>query len=173
MYKTLITIVIPVKDKEETINKFMAGNAKILNNCSVIIIDTDGGEKLRKYGTYLKKDCSMIVARKIGFSLAKTPFILNLDADNILPEYYVEDALDILQQFSNVAVVAIDYETCLGHYGFGTSLWRTEVLKKLYDYEELKEGLCECTYMWRQVLREHLRIETLPYRAVHLKVIKK
>jgi len=173
MYKELITIVIPVKENPEIVSEFISGNSETLKNCNVITIDTDGGKELKKYGTYLKKECSMVLARKIGFSLVKTPFLLNLDVDNILPEHYVEDALDILQQFSNVAVVAIDYETCLGHYGFGTSLWRTEVLKKLYDYEQLKEGLCECIYMWRQVLRERLRIETLPCRAVHLKVIKK
>ena len=173
MYKELITIVVPVKENPNIVSEFISGNSEILNNCNVIIIDTNGGKELKKYGIYLKKECSMILARKIGLSLVKTPFILNLDIDNVLPKGYLDSALLLLMNNKNVAVVAIDYEKCLGHYGYGTSLWQTEILRKLYDYEPLKEGLCECLYMWRQVLRGHFEIENLPYRAIHLKVTKK
>ena len=142
----------------------------LLAQCTVITIDTEGGEQLKEFSDiYEKGIIRMTIARKHAYSLVKTPFILNLDADNILPKGYVDEALMLLQNQEDVAVVAIDYEKCLGHYGFGTSLWRTEVLKAFYDY---KEGnvLCECVYMWRKVHQAKLKIETLPYRAGHLKV---
>ena len=68
-----------------------------------------------------------------------------------------------------VVVVAIDYEKPQGHLAFGTSIWRTEVLKQLYDWESEKVGDCECIHMWKKVHCAGLQIETLPYRAKHLK----
>jgi hypothetical protein len=56
-----------------------------------------------------------------------------------------------------------------GHLAFGCSIWKTEILHKLYDYHEVLTPLCECVYIWRRVLRNGYRIETLNYRAIHNK----
>jgi cellulose synthase/poly-beta-1,6-N-acetylglucosamine synthase-like glycosyltransferase len=170
MYRNLITIVIPVKEKESIVGEFLLKNMELLTQCKVIVIDREGGKQLKEFSDiYERGIIRMTVARKHAYSLVKTPFILNLDVDNILPKGYVDEALLILQNQEDVAVVAIDYEKCLGHYGFGTSLWRTELLKAFYDYKE-ENALCECVYMWRKVHQAKLKIETLPYRAGHLKV---
>jgi hypothetical protein len=168
MYKELISIVIPVKEKEEVVSKFISGNLDILNHCTVIVIDSGGGEELTKVATlYSKIDRDMSTARKLGYIPVKTPYILNLDVDTILPDGYLEDALVLLDN-SKVVVVALDYENLQGHLAFGSSLWKSDILRKLYDY---KEGniICECCHLWHKVLQSEYKIETLLYRAIHLK----
>ena len=170
MYRNLITIVIPVKEKESIVGEFLLKNMELLTQCKVVVINREGGKELEAFADfYTTMPLRMTDARKHGYNRVTTPFILNLDVDNILPKGYIDEALLLLQNQEDVAVVAIDYEKCLGHLGFGTSLWRTEVLKAFYDYRE-GNVLCECSYMWRKVHQAKLKIETLPYRAGHLKV---
>lgn len=163
-----LTIVIPVKESPEKVNEFILANMNILSKYLVIVIDSGGGEEFKDYSLYINKEISMSQARKIGYSLVDTKYTLNLDVDTVLPEHFIEDALMIIECDSKVAVLALDYENCQGHYAFGTSLWKTDILKKLYDYIE-GNTLCECVYMWRKVLQNKNKIETLPYRAIHLK----
>jgi len=163
----ILTIVIPVKNPLD-IDSFISGNKIYLEKYNVIVIDSNGaGKELKGYSSYINKEMSMTQARKVGYSLVITPYTLNLDVDTILPNNFIDFALSLLKN-KNVVVVAIDYENCQGHYAFGTSLWKTDILKKLYDY---KEGniLCECIFMWRKVLQNKNKIETLPLRAIHLK----
>jgi glycosyltransferase involved in cell wall biosynthesis len=169
MKDSTLTIIIPVKNPK-FINEFIEGNTYILNKYRVMVIDSGGGEALRPLSTiYLKKDVDMVTARKIGIDMVSTPFILNLDCDNILPEEYVEKAIALIE--GDVKAVAIDYAYpyLLGHLGFGTSLWETAILKKLYSWSKI-DSLCECIHMWRRLIGESkLKLETLPYRAIHLK----
>lgn len=163
----VLTMVIPVKNPLD-INSFINGNKSCLEKYRVVVIDSGGGESLERYADiYVVEEVSMTMARKLGYIFAGTPYILNLDVDDILPNGYIENALFILRD-ENVVVVAIDYEECLGHYGFGTSLWKANILKKLYDYRE-GNILCECVYMWRKVLQSGHKMESLPYRAKHLR----
>lgn len=125
----------------------------------------------------------------MGYGLAETPFILNLDADTVLPGKYVDEALSILEN-DKAEAVAIDYENPQGHYAFGTSLWKADWLLKLYDYppkpvEKLvkigkqewviayQNGFCECTYMWARLLRGGGKLESLGYRAIHIRESRK
>ena len=109
--------------------------------------------------------------------MVKTKYVLNLDSDTILPKKYVEIALNLFEFDSDIAVIALDYEETQGHLAYGTSIWRTEILKKLYDWREHPAEDCECIHMWKKVHmwnsvhQTKLRIGTLPYRAKHLREI--
>jgi len=181
-----LTIVIPVKNPL-SLEDFIKSNIEVLKDNKVIVIDSGGGETLEPYcEKYFKQDLRMWEARKLGYAEVTTKFTLNLDSDTILPLEYVKEALEILKN-DKAEAVAIDYEKLQGHYAFGTSIWKTEQLKKLYDYEinlvsdgkivkvgsrtysTLNNGWCECTYMWRKLKLSGGRLETLPFRAKHLK----
>lgn len=170
MYRDLISVVIPVKELPKVVDDFILGNLDILSKCKVIVIDSGGGEALKKHSfIYLQYNCvSMSKARRIGYRMVTTPYILNLDSDTILPENFIEYAL-ILLEAKDVAMVAIDYEKLQGHYAFGASLWKTDVLKGLYDYTEFREiGRCECLYMIDKLRTNKYELETLPFRAYHI-----
>jgi hypothetical protein len=169
MYRDLVTIIIPVKEKPEIVSKFILGNLDILSKCTVIVIDSGGGKELKGYASiYLIKNVSMTEARKIGYHFVDTPYILNLDSDTILPENFIEYSLRLLED-KNVAMVAIDYKEPQGHYAFGTSLWKTEILKEFYDYTGFKETRqCECLYIIDKLRNAGYKLETLPFRAVHI-----
>jgi len=181
-----LTIVIPIKDPPD-LERFIRENLKVLSASKKIVIDSGRGEQLGRLPNTLlfQKRVPMWEARRIGYEEVRTPFTLNLDADTILQNSYVLDSLNVLRKNSCDAV-AIDYDPPQGHYAFGTSIWRTELLKKLYDYppkavEKLikvgeqewitafQNGFCECTYMWARLIRSGGRLETLGYRATHLK----
>ena len=168
---SLISIVIPSKESRKIVGEFIGGNLEILEKYPLIVIDTEGGEGMLRfpYKNYLHINVSMAKARSIGYAYVNTPYTLNLDIDTILPDQFIEDALNILAFCKEVAVVALDYDKLQGHLAFGTSLWRSDVLKKLYDFHIVKTNICECAYMWSKVVHAGMAIETLPYRAIHLK----
>jgi hypothetical protein len=181
-----LTIVIPVKNPPD-LARFIRENFQILSASWKIVIDSGGGEGLSKLPNtlWIQRQLPMWEARKIGYGEVKTSFTLNLDVDTILPDDYVEDALVLLRE-NLCDAVAIDYQPPQGHYAFGTSIWRTEQLKKLYDYppravENLikvgeqewvtafQNGFCECTYMWARLIRSGGKLENPRYRAMHIK----
>jgi len=181
-----LTIVIPVKDPPD-LQRFVRENFEVLSASKKVVVDSGRGEQLGRLPNTLlfQRQVPMWEARRIGYEEVRTPLTLNLDADTILPNGYVLDSLNVLRKNSCDAV-AIDYDPPQGHYAFGTSIWRTELLKKLYDYppkavEKLikvgeqewitafQNGFCECTYMWARLIRSGGRLETLGYKATHLK----
>jgi hypothetical protein len=87
-----------------------------------------------------------------------------------------------------VSIFYEDVNHCQGALEYGVSMWKTQVLRQLYDfsmdkvmdgkivkvgsmtYSTLNNGWCECTYLWRKLKASGGRLETLPYyRAKHLK----
>jgi cellulose synthase/poly-beta-1,6-N-acetylglucosamine synthase-like glycosyltransferase len=190
MYKDLITIIIPIKSPQY-LDEFIKINKKYFEQCKVMVIDAGGGEKMMQYSTYYLKDSANLTgARKIGYALAQTPYILNLDCDVKIPKGYIDEALLLLQNNPNVGAVSIFYNNinhCQGALEYGISMWRTELLKRLYDFSfdmtndgkiiKIREGLfatlnngwCECTYMWRQLKNAGFKLETLKVKAKHLK----
>ena len=183
-----LSIVVPVKNPPN-IQAFITGNASLFKNGSLIVVDSGGGEALEKLAKiYVKKDLKFWEARKLGYSHVQTSHVLNLDCDVVAPEDYVEDAITLLE--TKADAVSIFYEDvvhCQGALEFGVSIWKTEVLRRLYDfsmdvvsdgkivkvgsqaYSTLNNGWCECTYMWRKLKLSSGRLETLSYRAKHLK----
>jgi len=184
-----LTIVIPVK-KPPKIDVFIKDNLWLLENAETIVVDSGGGERLEQFSKiYVKKEVPFWEARKIGYGRVQTKHILNLDADVIVPKGYVEDALALLQNKADaVSIFYEDVNHCQGALEYGVSMWKTQVLRELYDfsmdkvmdgrivkvgsmaYSTLHHGWCECTYMWRKLKNAGGRLETLPYyRAKHLK----
>jgi uncharacterized protein (DUF2237 family) len=183
-----LTIVVPVKNPPN-LEEFIRGNMHIFSKYPLIVIDSGYGEALEKHAKiYVNKDLKFWQARKLGIEKVITDFTLNLDADVIVPKGYVENALALLKKEADaVSIFYVDVGHCQGALEFGVSVWKTEVLKKLYDfsldkamdgkivkvgsmaYSTLNHGWCECTYMWRKLKNAGGRLETLPYRAKHLK----
>lgn len=169
-----LTIVIPVYENPKIIKEFIIGNEKILTENRVIVVNRKGGEELKPFSTkWIYRDTPFWEARREGLDLVETEYTLCLDSDTILPDGYIEEALTILQLRRFVAVVAIDYEDLQGHLAFGTSIWRTAILRGLFDWSKNKDNSpkeCECVYMWSKVRRSKFKVETLDMRAKHLKI---
>jgi len=184
MYSNTLTIVIPVKNPS-CLDLFMEKNAKIFSQYPLVVIDSGGGEKLKEIATvYISKDLSLWEARKLGYEQVKTPYLLNLDVDVVPPEGYIESALAL--DADAITIFYEDVNHCQGALEYGVSIWKTEVLRSLYDYStnrtfgdivkvgsmhysSLNNGWCECTYMWRRLKDNGYKLETLPMRAQHLK----
>lgn len=182
-----LTIVIPVKNPKK-LDEWLEQMKWIFKEHKAIIIDSGGGERLKVYAwKYIKKNLSEWEARELGYSFVETPFILNLDVDTVLPKEYVEEALELLRS-GYADVTAIDYEKSIGHYGFGTSVWRTEVLRRVYDYPPkalelalarepshfhvFRYTICECIYIWNKAIyQEHVKFIPLLYKAVNLEKV--
>jgi hypothetical protein len=129
-------------------------------------------KKIKEYAKFpqvVDTRVGMAKARKWVINQVTTQFLLTLDVDTDLPEGYLEDALRILEFNPKVACVVIDYEKSQGHYAFGTGVWRTSIVQKLYDYSEVTTQLCECSHLYHKVLVSGYTIESLYCRAVHNK----
>ncbi len=188
--KTLTT-VLPVKEPQ-FLQNFIEANYELLQTYPLRVIDSGGGGLLRnvvlsnpKGGCYIQENLSMWEARKKGYQDVATPYILNLDDDTVLPASFIPEALKLLQVGADC--VAIDYGPPQGHLAFGASIWRRELLQKLYNYSirkcitadlvqvgsdrfsNLDNGWCECTYMWARLRADGGKLATLPMAALHLK----
>lgn len=172
-----ITIALPVFEEPEIVAKFIDGNKEILEKYLLIVIDRKGGEALKEYASFYRKTCCPAIglplgrSRKFLIGRVQTEFTLNLDVDVLLPKHFVKESLKKFED-PKVAVVALDYENPQGHLAFGPSIWRTEILQNLYDWEKLwKTRKCECIYMWGKVRGAKYKVETLGTRAKHLKSV--
>jgi hypothetical protein len=187
-----LSCVIPIKNPL-VLNEFITENEVLLKSrMHKIIVDSGGGSLFRdahKLGflplIYEARNVPLWEARKLGYTYVVTPYVLNLDCDVVPPIQYVQDALDLLEK--GICAVSIHFEPVYtGHLEFGVSMWKTGVLRSLYDYppkpvEKLIKvgkqewvtafqcGFCECSYMWSRLINSGGRLETLPYRAKHLK----
>jgi len=170
-----LSVVIPVKKSARPfIEQFAEQMLWLLrSDAKIIVVDSGGGELLWQYSSDkpISVEVDMPTARKLGYERVQTEFTLNLDDDNVLNPNYLTQAIQLLRANAKVVAVAIDYEKLLGHLGFGTSVWRSAALKELYDWRRDNDRRCECVYMWQKVLGKGLLIETLPYRAKHLKMV--
>lgn len=183
MANEMLTIVIPIR-KHPFLNEFIERNKGILEKYPVIVIDSFGGEALEAYAdTYIKKPIHLWSARKLGYSLVKTKYTMNLDSDVIVPTGFIEESIKILESNEKIGVVTTFLQDTnregIAHRGvlnFGISIWRTDLLLKLYDYDNMelrRKGrfinYCECLYMWERVIESNFGIEVFNERAVHLK----
>lgn len=175
-----LTIVIPCCEKDEIVEKSMQDNYKILVKYPLVIIDKEGGDKFIQFEQqgnydihYFEQNTSWWFARRFGLEYVKTEYVLCLDVDTVLPPQYIEKAIELLENNSNIGVVALFYELSpQEHLAFGTSIWRTEYLKEIYDwrmsYPPTDSRICECKYMWDKVLKNGKKVETLPMKAIHI-----
>lgn len=185
----LLSIVIPVKEQVDVITEFILRNKPYLESYNVIIIDSGGGESLKTYSfEYIYKNVPLWEARRIGYDLAKTEYILNLDSDVIIPENYIEKALVKFKEIPKLACISIFFEDVSKNAGvleYGVSIWKTDIVRKLYDYNPRQRNqtivqvsertftmteypYCECSYMWKRAVKAGYKIETLNMRAKHI-----
>ena len=172
-----LSIVIPVCENPSRVIQFAVGNKEILAKYPVIVINKKGGEYLQSMGisTVYVLDTSDTFwdARRKGLEYVKTKYVLNLDADTILPDGYVERAIEWLEACPKVGIVTINYQKphTQDHGAFGTSVMRTEEMRKLYHYKpkDYPYCQCECKYMNAKVLNADLGTVCLELLALHLK----
>jgi cellulose synthase/poly-beta-1,6-N-acetylglucosamine synthase-like glycosyltransferase len=178
-----LTILISCCEEDKLVEKSIQENYEILVKYPLIIVDKKGGDKfisLEQQGNmdiqYFDQNTSFWFARRFGLEFVKTEYVLCLDVDTVLPKGYIEQAIEILESYPDVVAIALDYAPphTQGHLAFGTSIWRTEVLKELYTWR-LTQGQqfrpCECEYMWRKIENAHMHLKTLPMQAKHLKTV--
>jgi hypothetical protein len=168
----MITVVIPVKETPELVKEFIDHYIGMLSFNPLIVFDAGGGEALEEFADhYEKTDISFWEARRKGISMVKTKYIFNVDVDTFVAKEYFDLAIKLLEENPDIAAVALDYAYpyVQNHLAFGTSIWRTSILKELYDWHLERRKDCECKYMWKKVLAKGLRVETLPFIAIHKK----
>jgi len=188
-----LSIVTPIKNGEY-LPKFIALNKSYIQQHPLLVVDSGNGDALKPFASYyLKQNMPFWDARKLAYQQVQTDLTLNLDADVIIPDGYLEQAIEKLQT-KNVAAISIFYEEvnhCQGALEYGVSIWKTNILKQLYDYSiektftpkivkvapkvwsNLNNGWCECTYMWRKIKDAGFQLETLSMRAKHLHIYGK
>lgn len=177
-----LTILITCCEEDDMVEKSMQDNYDILLKYPIVIVDKKGGDKFIQFEQqgnydiqYFDQDTSFWFARRFGLEFVKTEYVLCLDVDTVLPKGYVEQAIWTLELDPKVAVVALNYSapTKQDHLAFGTSIWRTDLLKELYDWRLIEQPyfFCECKHMWNKVAKKGLKVETLPMEATHLKDI--
>jgi cellulose synthase/poly-beta-1,6-N-acetylglucosamine synthase-like glycosyltransferase len=169
-----LTISIPVYENSSRVLQFVIGNAEILERYDVIVVNRSGGEELKDFAfKYVELGTAFWIARKYALNYIKSKYVLNLDADTILPDGYIEKAIELLEKCSNIGMVNINYQKpyTQNHGAFGTSIMRVEDMKKLYDYSPLDypNCICECKYMEDKVLKAGMSTVTLEFQALHLK----
>ena len=187
----MLTIITPIKCRHETIlNEFLKANIPIFKSNHFIVIDSGGGEIFNKIADlYIAGKMTLWQARKFGYALVHTKYVMNLDCDVVVPDGYIKKALTMLEADEKLVAVSIFYDDVTHNGGileYGISIWRTDFLRENYDYDpaQIKSEVvkisddnyilagypyCECMHMWRKVKQKGMKIETLPIRALHLR----
>lgn len=177
-----LTILIPCSEKPEMVEASMIGNEDILTKYPLVIIDKEGGEAFVQFEQqgnydiqYFAQHSNFWFARRFGLEFIKTRYVLCLDVDTVLPPLYIEKAIEILEAHPEVGAVALNYAEPYrqDHLAFGTSVWRTDLLRSLYDWRLTADqsfNMCECKYMWTKLENRKMKVETLPMEAIHLKL---
>jgi len=172
-----ITIVIPCSENPQLVLRSVEGNKEIYSKYPMIVVSKNGGGPFLRFSPlYFKQDTSWWFARRFGLEFVKTKYVLCLDVDTILPPQYIEQAVELLEKDPKIGAVALNYAppSTQNHLAFGTSIWRTEELKNLYDWRLVPipsgiKPLCECEYMWNKLTKLGLKVETLQMQATHIK----
>lgn len=168
----MLTINTPVHADGEVVERFIKGNERILNKFPLIVVSRGTGDQLKSIAKlFFTQLTSLGFARRFGLEHVDTQYVLNLDVDTILPFDYVIQAVNLMEGNLKVGAVAIDYQELQGHLAFGTSVWHTTLMKQLYDWNltSNKQGGCECLSMWSKLRRNGYLLESLNYRATHIK----
>lgn len=172
-----LTIVVPCDERPEVVVSGLVQNLELYKTYPIIVVNKRGAEPFRQLPNahiFEQPDTPFWFARRFAYEFVKTPFTLNLDVDTVLPKNYVSNALELLKTPGvKVAAVALDYAEPYNqtHLAFGTSVWRTELLRRLYNWRLTpdQEKTCECLHMWTQVVNAGYEIESFPEPAKHLK----
>ncbi len=169
-----LTITIPVFEDPALVATMIKENSAIFSKYPLVIVNKSGGDQFRTIQLGIKffdRDSTWWDARKFALDYVQTKYVLCLDLDTVLTPQYIERAIAILESRPDVACVAINYADPhkQDHIAFGTSIWRLDVIKRLYDWDACSGKACECKYMWSKVEAEGMKVETLPIEAKHMR----
>lgn len=156
-----LSVLIPVKDPEPWLPKVLKRMNWIRDQNPGLILEV-----------LEEREGSLQEARIRLLERARGPFVLNLDADTLVPVDYPRRALTLLERHPDVGAVAIDYRgRAQGHPAFGTSIMRRYLMLQNYSRADFNpKKRCECMAMWELLDRLDYVVATLPMRAYHKKV---
>lgn len=119
----------------------------------------------------LEREGSLSEARGSLAKKARGSYILNLDADLLIPLEYVPFALKVLKNYSCVGSVIINYSGLNpGHAGFGGSVMKRQTFLEVYHPDQLRgRNPCECEFFFGELYRRGLLVAAAPMAAKHLK----
>ena len=168
-----LTITIPIFEDPALVAIIIKENSAIFSKYPLVIINKSGGDQFRTIQLGIKlfdQDSTWWEARKFALDYVQTKYVLCLDLDTVLTPQYIEQAIEILESRPEVVCVAINYAEPFhqDHLAFGTSVWRLDILKQLYDWNQSRKS-CECKYMWEKVTSIGMKVETLPMEAKHMR----
>jgi hypothetical protein len=173
---TDLTILIVCAEEPKLVELSIQKNLDVFKKYPLVIVNRRGGEPFKVFNSlFFNQQTSFWFARRFGMEFVKTKYILCLDVDTVLPPQYIESAIQILETQPEVMVVASTYATpyTQDHLAFGTSIWRTDILKELYDWRltEKPTQFCECIYMWKKIFAIGKKVYSFEQNATHLKEI--
>lgn len=190
--KSNITVVIPCFNDGnyimEAINSILS---QTLKADKIIIIDDGSNQETKAIlNTINKKEVEIVFqenqgvskARNVGISLAKTEYILTLDADDSFEPTFIEKALAILKANTEVAIVGshvkVIYEDgtqseikyplggtvndfLVKNNGIASCLYRKECWKAVSGYDEKMHNGYEDWEFWISILKEGKRMHII------------
>ncbi len=120
-----VTVVIPCFNDGQFINEAIQSVLNQTLKPDQIIVVDDGSDKTTKaiLETIKHDDVKVVyqsnqgvsVARNIGINLAKTDYILTLDADDVFEPTFIEKAINIIESDTVIAVVGCYYKDFIGN----------------------------------------------------------
>lgn len=191
--KSNVTVIIPCYNDG---NFIMEALNSILNQTlkaeKIIIIDDGSDIETREVFKRIKNEEVEVVfqenkgvssARNKGVSLAKTDYILNLDADDYFESSFIEKAVKVLSENKGIGVVGCFYRRFKGkvlekeifkplggavkdflikNNGLGTSMYRKVCWEKVSGYDENMLRGYEDWEFWIAVLSHNWKMHILP-----------
>ena len=107
----------------------------------------------------LFENVPLSIARKRLIDSVVSEYTLVLDYNTIIPEDFIKKAMKMLKDNKRLACVAIPHTRSL-HPVFGCSIWKTFILKSLYNWKGT-EGSCECCHMFKKVRESGYKVGTI------------
>jgi len=155
-----LSVLIPVKEPAPHLEKVL----KRVNDVG----DLNPGLILE---VLTEREGSLSDARGSLAKKARAPYVLNLDADLLIPLEYIPFALNVLKNFDCVGAVTINYHGLNpGHAGFGGSVMRRETFLEFYQPNLLRgRNPCECEFFFGELYRRGFLVAAAPMAAKHLK----
>lgn len=200
MKNSLVSIIIPCYNQgvflTQTINSV---NSSLYKNIEIIIVD-DGSidnsfeiakELTLKYDNikcYTQQNSGPSVARNFGIKKANGTYILPLDADDLISENYISEAVKIFEEQQNVKVVYCEAEKFGGKTGkwnlkpfslkllahdnmiFVSGLYRKKDWEACGGYPEDLKWVSEDWVFWIAMLKNGGKVVRLPITGFYYRI---
>lgn len=151
-----LSVLIPVKPPEPYL-------PRVLRRVDLIRADQPGLID----DVLIEKEGSLPEARKVLVKRAESPYVLNLDADTLVPIEFPGEALNLFKRHPGMGAVALNYRPRpQTHPDFSCSVMPTLLMRRTYSWPgHEKSEDCECLFMWKKLTLEGWIVATLPMWA--------